>query len=119
MRKQHKRMLKTQRTIHTKAYNQTREFYRSLHKGRDNVAMRKQKTGASLQTEGKAIGQKVRDRKTVNRDNRRPSTIKTRTREMTHKVKFMNVVHDKRGLQLMRTNTTRQEVNMVNSEDII
>lgn len=68
-------MLKTQRTVHTKTYNETREFYHSLHKGRDNVAMRKQKTVASLQKECKLMGHKVGDRKSGNRDNSRPATI--------------------------------------------
>lgn len=45
-------MLKTQRTVHTKTYNGTQEIYHSLRKGGANVAMRKQKTGASLQKEG-------------------------------------------------------------------
>lgn len=70
-------MLKTPGTVHTKTYNETREFYHSLHKGRGNVAMRKQKTGASLQKEVKTIALKVGGRNSGNRDSSRLATINT------------------------------------------
>lgn len=41
------------------------------------MPMRKQRTGAFLQKQAKTVGNKVGDRKSGNRDNRRPATINT------------------------------------------